>query len=117
MSPAVTNLIAEANKIASNAIAQNPKRKRYPQELKSIVHSLVNQHKLSTLQITNSIPISNASVRVWAGKTSKKKISFKKIQIKKQSDGHNKIAKQIRLCLITLIIVQSLGIALILFLR
>ena len=116
MNPAITNLVTRANKIAALAISQNPKRKRYPQELKSIIYSLVHEHKLSTLQITNSIPISNASVRVWSGKANKKKISFKKVQVEKRQNEH-KIFEQIRLCLITLIIVQSLGIALTLFLH
>ena len=56
MNPTVENLVSNANKIAAQASHQNPKRKRYPKELKSIVHSLINKHKLSVHQVTISIP-------------------------------------------------------------
>ena len=115
MDPIVENLVSEANKIAVQASRQSPKRKRYPKELKSIVHSLVNKHKLSVQQVTKSIPISPTSAHLWSAKQHKNKISFKKNRVRQENKSKSLI--QIRNSMITLIVLQSLGIALTLFLR
>ena len=115
MNPTVENLVSNANKIAAQASHQNPKRKRYPKELKSIVHSLVNKHKLSVHQIIKSIPISPTSAHIWSGKQHKNKISFKKIRVRQENKS--KILLQIRNSIIALIVMQCLGIALTLSLR
>jgi hypothetical protein len=52
--------------------------KRYPKKLKEIVSSLVNDHKLTTKQITNTIPVSQFSAREWPKKS---KTQFKKVAI------------------------------------
>ena len=115
MNPTIENLVSNANKIVAQASHQNPKRRRYSKELKSIVHSLVNKHKLSVRQVTRAIPISPTSVHVWSGKQRKNKISFKKISLRQENKS--KILLQIRNSIITLIVLQSLGTALILSLH
>ena len=115
MNHTVENLVSQANKIALQASLKNPKRKRYPKEIKSIVYSLVNKHKLSIHQVTKFISISPTSAQIWSGKQNKNKISFKKIIVRQENKS--KALLQIRNSMIALIVLQSLGIALTLFLR
>lgn len=53
---------------------------RYPQKLKDIVSTLVNDHNFSVKQIITTIPISQYSAREWPKKSQNQ---FKKITVKK----------------------------------
>ena len=112
----IEDLIKRANQIVDLVSAQNPRKKRYPEEVKSIVHSLVNQHQLSVSKITKFIPISNTSVKIWSGKKAKRKITFKKIKIQK-AQVEFKVLTQIRNVTIALTVLQALETALILSLH
>ena len=112
-----TALIHRAQQIVAFVNEQTPHRKRYPQEMKDIVHCLINKHKFPIKKLANTIPISVTSIRIWSGRTSRKKISFKKIAVKQKQDLHQRVPKENPLLyqsIIFLIILESLEIALIL---
>lgn len=56
---------------------------RYPQELKKIIASLANDHKLSVGEITNFIPISQFSAREWPKQF---KVNFRELSVGKRKN-------------------------------
>ena len=103
----------------AEAVALRGLHRRYSPQLKTIVRSLILQHKFSVAQIIAVIPVSKSSVRQWVQKKRKGRRSgepqFKQIRVEssyRDTDESYLIKITVVLALLTLSQFLSLAYAL-----
>ena len=105
MNKRTQNLLGRAKRVALSISEKEPRRRRYPEELKKIVRVLFTEHGVAACKIASFLAISQNTIQLWINRQNIGRVKFKKISVKKENTFFN-----IRATVLLVLILQVLSL-------